>query len=106
MSLGCTSTDSRQPRSARIGLDRVVDRARPDVVERVVRRRAARWAASSAVPAQRPELLGDERDHRVGERERLAQDVQRVACASSSPSYSRGLTISRYQSHSSLKTKS
>ena len=46
-----------------------------------------------------PELLGDERDHRVRERERLAQHVEHVAGGPSSNS--RPLISSRYQSHSS-----
>ena len=56
-------------------------RARPRRPRRAARRRApatGRPSAGPSVPGQvGPDLLGHERDHRVGERERLAQHVQR-----------------------------
>ena len=57
-------------------------------------------ASSPSVPGHvRPDLLGHERDHRVRERQRLAQHVEHRGRQRSSNS--RPLTSSRYQSHSS-----
>ena len=64
------------------GLDHVADRALGlGVAQRVLRRPGMRPDASrpSVAGHVRPQLLGDERDHRVGERERLAQHVQQRA---------------------------
>ena len=83
-------------------MTRAMSASAPRVAQRRVAARARMGGQQAAGPthAERPQLLGHERDDRMREDERLAHDVQQVARRAPS-SNSRPLMSSRYQSHSS-----
>ena len=110
--------DAVPPRAQRLhGLDRARELLLGGGVgERVVGPRVAVGHQQAVAAGDvAPDVLGHERDQRMGERERLRQHVHReargLACTSSGDlrlrrsdetcPYSRGLSSSRYQSHSS-----
>ncbi len=97
MAPGRTSRASRQPRTVlTVSIASAISASAASSTGEA--RAGQRLSASRPSCPCRPDLLGDERDQRVRHRQRLREHVARAT----PPSVSRrGLTISRYQSHSS-----